>query len=116
MNIISQLVLGSNLAKLTSIMEMVDAAKPYVQDGNMDRCYQNYPGGRLRALNDVERMTASLRKHPRHVVSRELYKNMLLASSLGRSSRVRAQEKLFAVLVEHGVALSIDDFNKSYAG
>ena len=64
---------------------------------------------------DVARVSmAFLRQFPRHVITRELLKNSIVAQSFGRSGRVAAISTLMEALVEEGVALDADEFVRSY--
>lgn len=53
--------------------------------------------------------------YPRHVITRELVKNSLLAERTGRVSRALAIDLLFQALVEEGLALDTETFLRSYA-
>jgi hypothetical protein len=64
-------------------------------------------------FNMPKRMTA-FRKQPRHVITRELLKNMQVAYSFRRERRLLAYQLTLWYLVEQDVALDLDTFNQSY--
>ena len=92
--------LGVHLARMTTHCERVTSFGP------MSLSAQDRAAG----LESV----AFLRTIPRHVVTRELLKNAMVAGSFGRPHRVAAIMRVLDVLVEEGVALGTDDFNRSY--
>lgn len=66
----------------------------------------------------VHLMTKSLevlRRHPRHVITRELIKNAVLALQMGRADRANSIGIVLEMLVEEGVALDPETFAQSYA-
>ncbi|EEZ7679719.1 hypothetical protein LVO26_003740 [Escherichia coli] len=76
------------------------------------------PKKRQQEINDkMPKWIADLKKHPRHVVTRELIKNILLNQKMGalRQHRIEAQYNLLEFLIKNDLALSEEDFLKSYA-
>jgi len=63
---------------------------------------------------DMPKRIAALRKQPRHVITRELLKNVLVAQRFGRERRIFAYQCALWYLVEQDVALDLDAFNQSY--
>ena len=63
---------------------------------------------------DMPKRIAALRKQPRHVITRELLKNVLVAQRFGRDRRIFAYQCALWYLVEQDVALDLDAFNQSY--
>ena len=57
----------------------------------------------------------ALRAYPRHVITRELIKNSLLALQMGRPERANSIGIVLEALVEEGVALDADTFAQSYS-
>lgn len=97
-----EFTLGAHLVKMTNAYERAldnggPAYEPSLEDGLA-----------------IERGIAYLRNLPRHVVTRELLKNTVVAANLGRERRVAAMRLLFVTLVEQGVALRADEFAASY--
>lgn len=69
-------------------------------------------------LADIEREARNcmftLRTFPRHVVTENLLKNIRIASRLGDQTRMQAYADMLNGLVEEGIALDLDTFEKSY--
>ncbi|WP_304526428.1 hypothetical protein [Halomonas sp. I5-271120] len=114
MGIISDLILGNTLTKLTNFFVDLSESHKYNFIG---------AGGGIDSLpkhkrelyeRKVEKWIETLKKHPRHVVTRELIKNMQISKSLNRMERARAQLQLLEFLINEEVALNFDDFEKSY--
>lgn len=116
MGIISRFFLGSHLTKLATIFEEGVAASdqhhfdPTEVDGFS--CLSATRQSEIKL--DLAKRTAALRSYPRHVITRELMKNGILASNLGRQQRVLAYINLYDYLLAQGVALDMDTFNASY--
>ncbi|NBB52268.1 hypothetical protein GVN24_28710 [Rhizobium sp. CRIBSB] len=98
----AEFTLGSHLVRMTNAYERALASgdpsyRPSLEDGLA-----------------LERGIAYLRTLPRHVVTRELLKNTVVAANLGREQRVAAMRLLFVTLVDEGVALRAGEFAASY--
>jgi hypothetical protein len=96
-----QFKLGIHLTKVTNLMEQALACQ---------RAGTPPP--------PVHLMTTSLdalRAYPRHVITRELIKNSLLALQMGRPERANSIGIVLEMLVEEGVALDAEAFAQSYA-
>ncbi|HGW3768214.1 TPA: hypothetical protein ACNH1M_002429 [Enterobacter cloacae] len=115
--IFSQIALGNTLTKLTNVFEELELSKKVMfpgAGGGID----SLPIRRQQEINDkMPKWLSNLKKHPRHVVTRELIKNILLNEKMGvlRQQRIEAQYNLWEFLIKNGLALSEDDFLKSYA-
>lgn len=114
MGIISDLILGNALTKLTNFFVDLEESHSYNFIG---------AGGGIDSLpkhkrelyeKKVEKWIGTLKKHPRHVITRELIKNMQVSHSFNRIGRAKAQFQLLEFLINEGVALGIEDFEKSY--
>lgn len=114
MGIVSDFLLGNALTKLTNVFEAVRAAREtaFIGGGGIESLPSAYQ-------SKIERKwpawQAALQKHPRHVVTRELLRSMLMAQKVGRIERFNAQCELLDMLVQEGIALSLEDFERSYA-
>ena len=96
-----QFKLGMHLTKVTNLMEQALASQ---------RTGTPPP--------PVKHMTDSLdvlRTYPRHVITRELIKNSVLALQMGRPERANLIGIVLEMLVEEGVALDAEAFAQSYA-
>ncbi|TNK13099.1 hypothetical protein [Escherichia coli] len=115
--IFSQIALGNALTKLTNVFEELEHSKRVMfpcAGGGID----SLPKKRQQEINDkMPKWIADLKKHPRHVVTRELIKNILLNQKMGalRQHRIEAQYNLLEFLIKNDLALSEEDFLKSYA-
>jgi len=110
-----QFVLGQRLSNLTSIVETIEgtrATMPIGRGGGIDSLPPAQADAAARAF---ERGIVELRKVPRHVITRELLKNALLADRMGRPARRTAIERLLQALVSEGVALGQEEFLASYS-
>ena len=113
MGIISSFQLGRALTKLTNFYEEVGLRKATAPIGCTG--FEHYTESQREALGQWSNaMLAVLRKHPRHVVTRELLKNMRLSERLGRTARFQAQAELLSALVSDGVAVDLNTFEASY--
>ncbi|WP_456310159.1 hypothetical protein [Serratia proteamaculans] len=110
---LSQIALGNALTKLTNVFEELQHSKkvmPVGAGGGID----SLPIRRQQEIiNKMPKWLDTLRKHPRHVVTRELIKNMLISEKLGEVGRIEIQFTLLEYLVENDVAISDDEFKKS---
>lgn len=105
---------GLELTKLTNIVERIEGTNLYMPIGSSGG-FDSLPGGDgIAAMIAFERGVEFLRRHPRHEVTRELAKNAILASQLGRTGRVDAIGRLVDILAERGIALPADEFVRSY--
>lgn len=113
MNWLRQITFGNQLTKLTNIVEEITQRER--QGSNTAPLSGDWLDARQSALyEEMDRRSKALAKHPRHVVTRELCKNMRVSMQLGRRDRLQAQSRLLDVLVSAGLALHIDEFAKSY--
>lgn len=96
--------LGVHLARLTTFFERINRL------------------GRVHSVTQITEREkeaarvsmAHLRAFPRHVITRELAKNTIVANNFGRTHRVAAIGTLLEVLVNEGIALDTDEFVRSY--
>lgn len=110
----SQFRLGQQLAQLTSIIEEIVEAQLGQHLGGATGVESMSIANQANDTTGYAPLTRSLRAHPRHVITRELLKNGVLAERMGRPIRVAAIETLLGVLIDEGVAMNMDDFAKSY--
>lgn len=106
--------LGQHLTRMTTIFEDIERTRhtmPIGAGGGIDSLS---PARRLQAETQFEQSIAYLRSFPRHEITRELIKNAILNQRLGRPLRVIAIDRLMGVLIGEGVALNMDEFDKSY--
>lgn len=96
-----EFTLGAHLVRMTNVFEQMLADAPNNQLRPEDRAV-------------MEQGIAYMRSLPRHVVTRELLKNSMVAENLGRDRRVVAMGVLFDLLVKEGVALGGSEFTSSY--
>lgn len=92
-----QFLLGKTLADLTTFHEAVDRV-----GGNPDLLGANEAAAAERVIEVGERR---MRNSGPVVVTRELLKNMRLASALGRTERAVTQNALLNRLVQRGLAV-----------
>lgn len=111
---IRQFQLGLHLTRMTNIFEAIECARlgaamgiagiPTFSDEEQQR-----------AIAVFDRGLAYLQQFPRHVVTRELLKNALLAQHMDRPVRAAAIGRLIDALAGEGAGLELEDFLKSYA-
>lgn len=105
-----QMRLGKSLSDMTTVFERIEATRltmPIGAGGGFDSLtpYQQKAADKVFSLGERRvRMCGPV------VTTREMLKNMRLASSLGRVDRVEAQAKLLARLQERGLAVPSDWF------
>lgn len=106
--------MGIHLSRMATVFEAVERTKfthlPGA-GGGLDSLPQQ---DRLKAIVVLEQGMANLREHPRHVVTRELLKNMRVADSFGRTVRVEGMGHMLDFLVANEIALGVDEFVASY--
>ena len=106
---------GVLLADMTSIVERREGIQAYLGPEAYGSEYGLPSPQGIADTIAFERGLAVLSRKPRHVVTRELAKNSIVAASMGRHERVGAIALLIEILVNRGIALGADDFLKSYA-
>jgi hypothetical protein len=114
LGIISDLMLGYALTKLTTIHEVIIAerARGPIGAGGID----SLPEHKQRLLElDYLKWMGKLGKYPRHKVTHALLKNMQIAQAIGSDIRMQALAELFEVLVRERLALDVDTYSASYA-
>lgn len=115
--IFSQIVLGVALTKLTTVFEELEHSRRVMYPG-AGGGIDSLPRKRQQEINDkMPGWLNTLKKHPRHVVTRELIKNIILNQKMGeiRQQRIEALYMLWEFLIKNDIALSEEDFLKSYA-
>lgn len=109
-----QFRMGQHMSRMATVFEEIEATRhrnPIGAGGDID----SLPIDRkVRALAVLREGASYLNAFPRHVVTRELVKNALLAEQMGRSGRAVAINNLIDCLAAEGVALHPDEFMKSY--
>ena len=114
MGIFSQIAFGNALTKLTNLSEELEASVQNMPIG-AGGGFESLPPSRQREIDSkLPKWLNTLRKQPRHVVTRELLKNVRVSEQLGRPGRINAQLKLLERLIEKDIALGIEEFAKSY--
>lgn len=106
---------GALLADMTSIVERREGIQAYLGPEAYGSQYGLPSPQGLADTIAFERGLASLSRKPRHVVTRELVKNSMVAESFGRPERVAAIGLLLEILISRGIALGAEDFLKSYS-
>lgn len=96
--------LGVHLARLTTLFERINRLGPIHAPSQIT----------AREKEAAQVSIAFLRAFPRHVITRELLKNSIVAHNFGRSHRVAAIGTLMEALVEEDVALDAEEFVRSY--
>ena len=110
MNFMRQMVLGNNLTKLANIIERIEAsgATRYIGSGYG---FESLPQlDQQRVAAEFKRRMTSLSKHPPYVITGALKGHMELSIRSGREHRLNGQGSLYEILVENGIALSVDDY------
>lgn len=114
MGIISQLILGNAIRNLTTLFEELEATKitMYIgAGGGLD----SLPIRRQKELETkLPKWLATLRSHPRHLITKELIKNMHVCQKFNHPTRLSAQGKLLEMLISEKIALGLDEFLESY--
>ncbi|WP_312813125.1 hypothetical protein [Brevundimonas sp.] len=106
MNVIQQFRLGLHLTKLTNAVERLTLSQlaghePTASD--------------LAKAEELEMLSIPfLSRFPRHVITRELLKNALLAERMGNYHRRNTILKLIEAMSRSGLALDIPEFEASY--
>ncbi|WP_141638467.1 hypothetical protein [Halomonas sp. KM-1] len=114
MGIISDLMLGNALTKLTNFFVDLEESRNYNFIG-AGGGFDSLPRHKRELYEKkVEKWMGTLKKHPRHIITQELIKNMRVSQSLNRTERAKAQFQLLEFLINEGIALSLEDFEKSY--
>ncbi|MBA4747748.1 MAG: hypothetical protein H2056_03430 [Sphingopyxis sp.] len=111
---VKQMRMGNHLTRMTNILEEVEATRhilPIGAGGGID----SLPLSRqVEAERIFQEGIAYLKSFPRHEVTKALAKNAVLAERMGRQIRYIAIGRLLDMLEQSGVALSGQDFAKSY--
>lgn len=106
---------GVLLADMTSIVERREGIQAYLGPEAYGSEYGLPSPQGIADTIAFERGLVVLSRKPRHVVTRELAKNSIVAASMGRHGRVGAIALLIDILVHKEIALGPDDFLKSYS-
>lgn len=121
MGLIKKYFLGRNLVKLVNVFEeiinyeRVIALNACIINHEQPESYQYLPISIQSQIRfDFPKRISALSHHPRHVITRELMKNTIIAQTLLRHNRVLAYSNLYDYLLTRGIALDIDTFNASY--
>lgn len=114
MGILADIKLGIVLTKFTNFFEEMERTRATAfigAGGGID----SLPLARQQeVMRNMDGWIATLRKHPRHVITREMMKNMIVSKNAGRDVRMNAQARLLDKLVEMDIALGHEEFEKSY--
>lgn len=106
---------GVLLADMTSIVERREGIHAYLGPDIVGSSYGLPSAQGVADTIAFERGVAALSLQPRHVVTRELVKNSMVADQFGRSHRTEAIALLLEILITRGVALDAEDFLSSYS-
>ena len=114
MNFMRQIALGQNLTKLAGMVEEV-AKREAMSPAGVDpvECWSSQEGQQMEA--EFTKRASSLAKHPRHIVTEALAKHMILPVRMGRDGRAECQSRLLDMLVTMDLAMTMDEFQRSYA-
>lgn len=113
MNFMRQIALGYNLTKLTNFVEEMERRERMLPIGiNGIDCWSGE--ARERIVTDINGRTDRLSKVPGHLVTEALGRNMILALRQGREGRARAVSRLLDMLVDGGLAMPLDEFQRCY--
>lgn len=106
--------MGIHLSRMTTIVVEVEGLRDTMPIGSGGGFDSLAPDRQRQAHKIFEQGIAFMRKVPRHEVTAALAKNAILASRLGRQSRVASIHRLLDILVRSDVALDVDIFQSSY--
>ena len=113
MNFIKQIALGANLTAMTNIVEQMQEREARTPIGISGiECWPL--DERKSVVEEFDRRASKLSAMPRHVVTRELAKNIQLAMRMERQGRAMAIARLLEILVDRGAALPMEEFARSY--
>lgn len=102
---------GRAMTKMVSLFEEVERHRKTREEG-----YGSHlPEARqVQIEQELEQSMEFLRRFPRHIVTENLIKNIRIASKFGDNERIEATSKIGDILIEEGVALDLDTFEKSF--
>ncbi|NLC10563.1 MAG: hypothetical protein GX782_11450 [Gammaproteobacteria bacterium] len=102
---------GRAMTKMVNLMEEAERNRKTLDiTGDMDL----YEARWAQIEQELNQSIEYLRRFPRHIVTENLIKNVRIASRFGDNKRIVASNTVLAILVEEGVALDLDTFEKSF--
>ncbi|MFC0337612.1 hypothetical protein SAMN05421848_1598 [Kushneria avicenniae] len=110
--IFGKLKAGKALTRIVSLIEEVEYNRKPPSEGH--GTYLSEERG-AQIERDIYQHSDVLRKFPRHVVTEKLLKNVRIAQRFGDNQRIEASAKALDFLVEEGIALDLDTFEKSFS-
>lgn len=114
MGFLADIKMGNTITKLTNLFEEMRGSHNYHFIGG---------GGGIDSLpeprrnyyeKNLEKWLNILKKHPRHKITQTVIQNIKMSQSSNRVERIEAQTELLDFLVDEGLALNLEDFEKSY--
>lgn len=111
MGFIANFKAGRTMTKMVNLIEELENNRKAAGEG-----YGTIlPESRVGQIElELERGVELFRKFPRHIVTENLIKNVRIASKFGDNKRIEASQAVLEFLVEEGVALDLDTFEKSF--
>jgi len=111
MGFIANFKAGRAMTKMVNLMEEVESNRKTADEGYGSHLSE---ARQVQVEAEIIESMNYLRRFPRHVVTENLLKNMRIASKFGDNKRIMASSNVLEILVEEGVALDLDTFEKSY--
>src|SRR5690554_1885235 len=104
MGFFADIILGNTITKLTNLFTEMEESHKYHfigSGGGIDSLPQERREYYEKNLN---KWLDTLRKHPRHVITKTVIQNIQISQSHNRIERIEAQTKLLDFLIEEGLA------------
>lgn len=111
MGFIANFKAGRAMTKMVNLMEEVERNRKTADEGYGSHLPEIR---QIQIEREIVESMNYLRNFPRHIVTENLLKNMRIASKFGDAKRIEASSKILEILIEEGVALDLDTFEKSY--
>lgn len=102
---------GRAMTKMVNLLEEVERNRKTKEEG-----YGSHlPEARLvKVEQEMKTSMEFLRQFPRHVVTENLLKNIRIAARFNDNGRIKAYSTVLDILIEEGIALDLDTFEKSF--
>jgi hypothetical protein len=111
MGFIASFKAGRATTKMANLLEEVERNRKPKEEGYGSRLST----ARLQHIEqEMQRNMDYLRSFPRHLVTENTLKNIRIASKFNDAARVQIYADLLQGLIEEGIALDLDTFEKSF--
>ena len=111
MGFIANFKAGRAMTKMVNLVEEVERNRKTSDEGYGSHLSEAR-GAQIE--QELKQSIEYLRRFPRHIVTENLIKNVRIASRFGDNKRIEASNTVLEILVEEGVSLDLDTFEKSF--